>query len=235
VMISGAVEGGEVEAKGDVRVSGGVIAQARIRAGGAVSARFVEAARIYAGTTISIEDTALQAELQAMNTIRVGVKAPQRGRLSGGTARAMLLIQAPWLGAETGAVTRIELGVNPELDVRYQEVLKRIEDHKAGEAKLQLLIKHLSRQTDQAALLARAQTSWQHSVQTWARLLPQRDALEAERARAASARVVVDAGVGGAVDLAIGPRSARLRQTFGPGCFALDGERVVFRGRTHAV
>ncbi len=235
VVISGAVEGGEVEARGDVRVTGGVIAQASIRAGGAVSARFVEAARVYAGTTINIDDTALQAELQAMNSIRVGIHAPLRGRLSGGSARAMLLIQTPWLGAETGAVTRIELGVNPELDTRYQELLKRIEEHKVGEAKLQLLIKHLSRQTDQAALLSRAQTSWQHSVQTWARLLPQRDALEAERSRAASARVVVEAGVGGAVDLAIGPRSARLRQTFGPGSFALDGDRVVFRARPHAL
>jgi len=132
-------------------------------------------------------------------------------------------------------VTRIELGVNPELDARYQELLKRIEEHKAGEAKLKLLIKHLSRQADQAALLARAQTSWQHSVQTWARMLPQRDALEAERARAASARVVVDAGVAGAVDLAIGARSVRVRQSFGPGSFALDGDRVVFRARSHAV
>ena len=38
VLISGAVEGGEVEAQGDVRVGGGVIAQASVRAGGSVLA-----------------------------------------------------------------------------------------------------------------------------------------------------------------------------------------------------
>lgn len=235
VVVMGAVEGGEVDASGDVRVAGGVVAQSSIRAGGGVTARFVEAARVYAGTSITILENALQAELQAMNAIRVGTRSPQRGRLSGGSAKAMLLIQVPWLGADTGAVTRIELGVNPELDARYQDLLQRIEAQKAGEAKLQTLIRHLTRQADNPALLARAQASWQHSVQTWARLLPERDQLEAERARAAGARVEVLAGATGAVDLALGNRSVKLRQSFAAGSFVLDGERIVFRARAQAL
>ncbi|MDE3011772.1 MAG: DUF342 domain-containing protein [Pseudomonadota bacterium] len=235
IVILGGVEGGEVSAGGDVRVAGGVIAHGIIRAGGAVSARFVEAAKVRAGTSIMIEDNALQSELEAMNAIRVGARSARRGRLAGGVARAMLLIQAPWVGAEAGALTRIELGVNPDLDERYAEVLRRIEEHKAGEAKLQSLIKHLSRQKDNPALLQRAQVSWQHSVRTWAKLLPQRDALELERARAASARIEIDAGLDGAVDLVIATRSARLRQALGAGTLALDGERIVFHARAHAL
>jgi uncharacterized protein (DUF342 family) len=235
VVVKGAVDGGEVEAQGDVQVHGGIIAQARIRAGGSVSARFVESASLYAGVSIAVEDTAMQSELQAMNSIRVGTKSAQRGRLSGGSAKAMMLIEAPWLGAEAGAITRIELGVNPELDKKYQDVLQRIEQQKSGEAKLQLLIKHLSTHGDKDGMLLRAKASWQHSVQTWSRLLPERDALDEQRALVASARVVVGSGVAGGVDLLFGSRSVKLRQTFAPGEFALDAERIVFRGKARAL
>ena len=87
IVVGGVIDGAELKAGGDIRIGGGIIAKAQVEAGGAVSARFVEGSQVLAGTTIAIDDTALQSDLQANNQIVVGLKSP-RGRLAGGSARA---------------------------------------------------------------------------------------------------------------------------------------------------
>jgi uncharacterized protein (DUF342 family) len=193
-----------------------------------VAARFVESAHVYAGTAIVIDDAALQSDLQAMNQILVGVKSTERGRLAGGSARAMLLIQAPVLGASTGGVTNIQLGVNPELDARYQDLLQRIEKQKAEEANLEKLIKHLTTQGDKGGMLERVKASWQQAVQTWGKLLPEKEALEDQLALIAGARLEVGVSVSGAVDMSFGKKTLRVRRNFDAGVFSLDGEKVIF-------
>jgi uncharacterized protein (DUF342 family) len=228
IIVTGVIDGAELEAGGDIRVGGGIIAQSRVRAGGSVAARFVESAHIYAGTAIAIDDAALQSDLQAMNQIVVGIKSTERGRLAGGSARAMLLIQAPVLGASTGGVTSIQLGVNPELEAQYQDLLQRIEKQKADEANLEKLIKHLTTQGDKGGMLERVKASWQQAVQTWGKLLPEKEALEDQLALIAGARLEVGVSVSGAVDLSFGKKTLRVRRNFDAGAFSLDGEKVVF-------
>lgn len=228
IVIGGVVDGAELEAGGDIRIAGGVIAKAHVRAGGSVSVRFVENALITAGTTIAIEDTALQSELQANNQILVGLKSPQRGRLAGGSARAMLLIRTPILGSATGGVTKLLLGVNPVLEAEYQELTHKIERQREEEQNLEKLVKHLARQADKAALHERAKASWEQAVKAWGRLLPQRDALEQQLALIAGARVEVGAEVAGAVDVTLGKKLLRLRKAYNSGTFAVEGERFMY-------
>lgn len=238
IVVAGLVDGGELDAGGDIRIGGGIIAKAYVRAGGSVAARFVEGANVYAGTTIAIDDSVLQSDLQAMNQIVIGIKSTQRGRLSGGSARAMLLIQVPVLGAATGGVTSIQLGVNPVLEAKYQELLQRIEKQKAGEANLEKLIKHLSKQGDTSGTLERAKAAWQQAVQVWASLLPEKENLEDQLTLIAGARLEVGVGVLGAVDMGFGKKIVRLRRSLDAGAISLDGEKVVFTdsdGNTVAV
>ena len=230
IIVSGVVDGGVLDAGGDVRIGGGIIAKASVRAGGSVAARFVESAQVYAGTAIVIEDTALQSDLQAINQILVGVKAPQRGRLAGGSVRAMLLIRVPLLGAATGGVTSIQLGVNPVLEAQYQNLLQRIEKQRAEEANLEKLIKHLSTQGDKGGMLERVKASWQQAVQAWAKLLPEKEALEDQLALIAGARLEIGVGVSGAVDMSFGKKSLRLRRNFDGGAFSVEGEKILFTG-----
>lgn len=227
IVVGGVVDGAELKAGGDVRIGGGIIAKSLVEAGGAVSARFVENSQVLAGTTIAIEDTALQSDLQANNQIVVGVKSP-RGRLAGGSARAMMLIQVPILGSATGGVTSLLLGVNPVLDAKYQQLQKAIDKQREDESNLEKLVKHLSTHGDKAGMLERAKASWQKSLQAWAKLLPERDALEAELALTANARVEVSASVEGAVDITFGKKALRLRRTYETGSFSLDGDHIVF-------
>ena len=228
IIVTGVIDGAELDAGGDVRIGGGVIAHAKVRAGGSVAARFAESAQIYAGTAIAIDDTALQSDLQAMNQIVIGVKSAERGRLAGGSARAMLLIQAPLLGGATGGVTTVQLGVNPVLEAKYQELLQRIEKQKVEEGNLEKLVKHLTAQADKIGMLERARASWQQAVQAWAKLLPERDALEARLAQIAGARLEVGVGVSGAVDISFGKKALRVRRNLDAGTFSLEGEHVVF-------
>ena len=228
IIIGGVVDGAELEAGGDIRISGGVIAKAHVRAGGSVSVRFVENALVTAGTTIAIEDTALQSELQANNQILVGLKSPQRGRLAGGSARAMLLIRTPILGSATGGVTKLLLGVNPVLEAEYQALVHKIDKQREDEQNLEKLVKHLARQGDKAALHERAKASWEQAVKAWGRLLPQRDELERQLALIAGARIEVGSAVAGAVDVTLGKKLLRMRKSYEAGVFSAEGERFVY-------
>ena len=228
VIVGGVIDGAEVDAGGDLRVGGGIIAKARVRAGGSVTSRFAEGAQIVAGTTIAIEDTALQSDLQANNQILVGFKSPQRGRLAGGSARAMLLVSTPILGSPSGGVTSLLLGVNPVLEAQYQTLLQKIEKQREDESNLEKLIKHLTAHGDKAGMLERAKASWQIALQAWARLLPERDELERQLGLTAGARVEVGVGVAGAVDMTFGKKKLPVRQVYENGVFRVDGERIVF-------
>ena len=229
IIVGDVVDGAELEAGGDIRVSGGIIAKAHVRAGGSVAARFVENAHVLAGTTIAIDDSALQSDLQANIQILIGVDSPQRGRLAGGSARAMMLIQTPILGAPTSGVTSLLLGVNPVLEAQYRELLQKIEKLKSEEENLEKLVKHLGKQGDKAAgLLARAKASWQESIKAWGRALPERDDLERQLALIAGARIDVGVSLVGAVDVTFASKVQHVRKTYDSGTISVQADRIVF-------
>lgn len=228
IVVGGVVDGAVLNAGGDIRVAGGIIAKSQVRAGGSVSARFVENSQVCAGATITISDTALQSDLQANNQILVGLKSPQRGRLAGGSARAMMMIRTPILGLSTGGVTTLLLGVNPVLEAQFQQLQKSIEKQREEENNLEKLIKHLSANGDKAGMLERAKASWQQSLKSWAKLLPERDALERQLALTDNARIEVGVSVEGAVDMTFGKKVLHLRRNYETGSFSVDGERIMY-------
>ncbi len=227
IVVGGVVDGAILVAGGDIRIGGGAIAKASVRAEGAVTVRFVENAQIYAGTTLAIEDSALQSDLQANNQILVGLKN-KHGKLAGGAARAMLLIQVPVLGSATGGVTQLLLGVNPVLDAAYRDLLQEIEKRKEEEDKLDKLVKHLAKQGDKSGMLERANASRQLAIQAWGKLLPEREALEKQLERIAEAQVVVGDEVAGAVDINFGKKVLRLRKNLPAGVLAQLDDQIVF-------
>ena len=228
ILIGGVVDGAHLEAGGDIHVAGGIIAKSQVLAGGAVSARFVEGSQVLAGTTIGIEDTALQGDLQANNQIIVGIKSPERGRLAGGSARAMMLIRAPLLGSSTSGVTSLSLGVNPVLEAQYQDILHKVQKQKAEEENIEKVIKHLSKIGDKSGMLERAKVSWQQALKSWGALMAERDALEKQLALISEARVEVGVSLSGAVDMTFGHKTLHVRKIYETGSFSMGGDRVMF-------
>lgn len=227
IIVGGMVDGGILEAGGDIKVMGGVIAHARLRAGGAIHARFTEAAQLYAGTSIVIGDMALECELQSLNQIVIGASAPRRGRLIGGSATAMMLIQAPLLGSASGGVTRLVLGANPELEARCRDLRQQIEKERAAQERLLKLIAHFGTAGDPQGMLGRAQASLDHAFKVHAKTQLALQDIEQQLALTRNARVEVGVGVAGAVDMGFGRVQAHLRHECRAGSFRLDGEGVV--------
>ncbi|MGP1682194.1 MAG: FapA family protein [Giesbergeria sp.] len=233
ILVGGMVDGGILEAGGDIKVAGGVIAHAKLQAKGSITARFSEAVQMYAGTAIVIGDMSLECELQSLNQIIVGASAPQRGRLIGGRATAMMLIQTPLLGSPSGGVTKLVLGANPELEARYRDLLQQIEKEQAAQESLRKLITHLTASGDPKGLLSRAQASLENasSVQASSRLALEE--VEQQLALSRNATVQVGMAVAGAVDLAFGKMHVPLRREYPTGNFRVDGEgAIVFTDRS---
>ncbi len=222
VSVGGTVEGAQITCGGNLLVAGGIIAQAQVQSQSGVTARFVQASQVQAGNALVLHDMALDAVLQAGTDIVVGEKVPQRGKLVGGSATAMLRVKVPTLGSSKAGPTRVCVGANPELEARYQALQERIAQEKANEDNLQKLVHHLSNAGDPKGMLERVRASWRQATQTWAKSLVERAELDQQLAVTRNARVEVTLCTSGPVELGFGKRKTALRKEFGPGTFSLD-------------
>ena len=222
IVVSGMVDGGILQAGGDIRIAGGVIANARVRATGAVSARFAQGVQIHAGTVLALSDMALECDLLSLNKIVIGIKNPGHGRLVGGSATAMMLVSVPVLGSANGAVTTVVVGTNAELSARYADLQRRIQLEKANEEALEKLMKQVTAMKDPKGMLPRIKASRQHAMQVWGQSLAEKKEMEQKIAVGLTAKVSIGAAVEGAVDFVFSSHSVRLRREFSSGTFSLD-------------
>ena len=220
IIIRGMVDGGKLEAGGNITIAGGVIAHASVHAAGSVSARFAQGVQISAGTVIELHDMALDCQLDALNQILIGTQKPGRGRLVGGTATAMMLLRVPILGSPTSPVTKVVLGANPELDAKYAALEECLAKQKQAEESLDQLEKQVTAAGDPTGMLPRIKQSRQRALQEWGKLLAERKELEAQIAAEETARLEITTSVDGAVDMSIDKQIVRLRSEFGIGVFS---------------
>ncbi len=229
IVVQGTVEGAVLEAGGNISIRGGVIAQAKVTAKGAISARFAEGATLTAGTVIALDDMALESTLVSGNQILVGIKAPQRGRLVGGSAQTMMLLRVPMLGSSRATATRVSVGCNPELEAQYQVLQERIAAEKTNEDNLQKLVHHLTAIKDPKGMLDKVKVAWRQAAQTWGRSLGERAGLDAQLAQTRNAKLEVGVGTEGLVELAFGSKKLRLRKQYSAGTLSLDAQtQIVF-------
>jgi uncharacterized protein (DUF342 family) len=231
IHVGGTVESGQLEANGNIRVRGGVIAQSSVRAQGAIQVRFAEVSTLHAGSVLVIEDSALGCELHGQNQIQIGLRAPSRGRLIGGSATTRMLLSVPVLGSSKSGVTRVAVGSDPEMERRYQLLNERIATEKANEENLHKLCNHLVAIRDPKGLLDRAKTSWKQAVQTWGKSLAERSELDKLRDQVLLAQLEVGVETEGAVELSFGATRLTLRKEYSRGTFSINQDaRIVFTG-----
>ncbi|MCV2367971.1 DUF342 domain-containing protein [Roseateles oligotrophus] len=222
ILVQGTVEGGILEAGGDIRIQGGAIARASLQAGASVEVRFVENSTVHAALAIVIDDSALHSELQAGAQISVGEKSRQRGRLAGGSARAKMRIKVPTLGASAGGRTRLQVGLDPELEDKLADLVQLAAKQKAEAEKFELLVQFLSKNGDPKGMLAKARPAWQEALRVWAMSLQEKDAVEHQLADVKEARIDVSVGVEGDVDLVIGRKLCHLKHKYVTGSFSMQ-------------
>jgi len=227
IFVGGTADGSQLTAGGNVVVRGGIIAASQVRAGGALSARFAQSSNLFCGTVLTIHDAAIDCQLESGNQVLVGVRASERGRLIGGTVKSRMLVRAPVMGSDKAAVTRIEVGSDPELEARIEALQERIKKEKANEDNLQKLTKHLESIKDPKGMLPRVRAAWQQCAKAWSAALHERAAIEPERYQLRSARIEVLVQTVGSLDLRIGSRRLITHEDYSRGAFCIDKSDVI--------
>ncbi len=229
IVINGLVDGGHLNAGGNITVRGGLIGRGSLHAAGFVRVRFAEGSSMFAGTVLAVSDMVIDCHLESTQQILIGTESPQRGRVVGGSATAGNLLRVPLLGTPKSSLAKVSLGANTALDAKLAETIEQIEAAESGDAKLEKLVKHLTAIGDPKHLLDKVKASRQHALKQWGKLLAEKADIENEITKARSARLEVTVGVQGAVDLSICKVHARLHREFDAGSFSLtDDNKIIY-------
>jgi len=111
ILIHGGIEDATVEAGANIDVRGGIIGRRSqaVRAGGGVRARFLESVTVFAKGDVIISDSVIRSDIFARGKV---VVTQGRGSIIGGACTAVKGVEANELGADSGAQTRVTVGIN---------------------------------------------------------------------------------------------------------------------------
>ncbi len=124
VEVWGTVEKATIEAEGDVVVKRGIQGKdgGIVKAGGDLYARFIERANVRVKGDVIVQEVILHSHVDAgRRIICIGKKAA----IIGGKVRAREEINVKNLGAEAYTETHVEVGVDPDVQDRLDELNKR--------------------------------------------------------------------------------------------------------------
>lgn len=124
IVVDGVVEAAFLSAEGQIIVKRGIhgMTKGKVEAKGNIITKFIENATVVSGGFIEA-GSILHSQVSASSEVRVNGK---KGFMTGGVIRAGSLVEAQTIGSEMGTITRIEVGVEPEVKERYEELQKKI-------------------------------------------------------------------------------------------------------------
>lgn len=124
VIVNGVVEGAAITAGGNIIIARGMngMAKGKLVAGGNIIAKFLENATAEAEGYVQTESI-LHSTVMAGKYIEVNGK---RGFITGGHVVAAETLTVKTLGSELGAPTVVEVGADPKIKERYQQLQKDI-------------------------------------------------------------------------------------------------------------
>ena len=151
IEVRGVVEGAFLEAEGSIIIARGMngMAKGTLKAKGNVIAKFIENSKVNAGGYVSTESI-LHSEVTAGTEIIV---SGRRGFITGGKVCAANLIQVKTLGSYKGADTFVEVGVDPNIKQRIQELQKAMTENKKEMDAIQPVLKGMAQKMTQGVNL----------------------------------------------------------------------------------
>ncbi len=124
VLIAKTVGKAEVEAGGDIKVRGGII-EGKCVSGGSIRAKFVQESTIEAKEDVIVAEAILHSHVNSGNRIVVGMGG-RKGTIAGGQLRAWRLVACRVLGSPMSTKTTVDVGINPKLLQRMEELQAEI-------------------------------------------------------------------------------------------------------------
>lgn len=124
IVIDGVVEGAYLSAGGQIIVKRGIhgMNKGKVEAKGNIITKFIENATVSSEGFIE-SGSILHSQVSAGSEVRINGK---KGFVTGGVIRAGNLVEAQTIGSDMGTITRIEVGVDPEVKERYNLLQKQI-------------------------------------------------------------------------------------------------------------
>jgi hypothetical protein len=144
IHIGGGVEDATVLSAAGIVIAGGVLGrdQVRIKAGGDVSVRFLEQARVQADGNVFVHDLIMRSTVSACGMLSV---VSGKGCIRGGEVSALQGIEANEAGSEAGVKTVLMAGTHPGLRRRLVELDARIAGYRRERAKMDTVLgRHLA-------------------------------------------------------------------------------------------
>jgi hypothetical protein len=242
IFIGGTVEAAEIEAGGNISIKGGVIGHTdpngnsasqmsgKISCKGSVSARFAKYVSIEAGTSIVIEEYSMNNQLTAMNQILVGKSGGKKGLIIGGTARAMMLIQAASVGSDAGVKTYIQAGLNPHTQEQLNIIESEIEANEKNQEDIKKIITFVENnpEKDKNGLLDKARRTLGKLTTEIGQYQAVRESLLSEMSFAEYAKVVVEQTLYSGVEIRIGDQIWKAKEERGKTIFRLIDKKISF-------
>lgn len=242
IFVGGTVEAAEMEAGGNITIKGGAIGHnesgggpvtsmpGKISCKGSVSARFAKNITIEAGTNISIAEYSMNSQLTAMNQILIGKPGGKKGLIIGGTARAMMLVQAASIGSSAGVNTYIQTGLNPLTQEQLNNIDNAIEANEKSQNDIKKIIAFVANNPEKNnnGLLDKAQRTLEKLTAELALLITDREGLMADMSFAEYAKIVVEQRLYNGVEIRIGDKNWKAKEERGKTVFRLIDRKISF-------
>lgn len=128
IEIKGSINGAEVTGR-NVYISGGITGADRVKvfAEHDIRTAFAENAWIEAGNDVFISDIALHSQIRAGKRL---IMEDKHGQITGGHAVAGEMLSVKVIGNSSFVVTKVSVGVDPNLQKEYQDLRKNYKENK---------------------------------------------------------------------------------------------------------
>ena len=152
IRIGGGIENATVKAGGDIYIHGGIIGsgEGSVHAGGNLTARFFENARVHADGNIFVRDDILRSTVSANGSIIV---TEGKGRIRSGSVEAVKGIEVNEIGSDAGVRTRVSVGMESKARKLLDDLTKRLTDFNRTRAKMDMTLAQYVKNRTKKALL----------------------------------------------------------------------------------
>lgn len=125
VEIRGVVEGAYVEAGGDIIIARGMngMSKGTLKAGGNIVSKFIENVKSVIADGYVTTESILHSTVMAKTEVTVNGR---RGFITGGKVCAGNMITVKTLGSSMGADTIVEVGTDPSIKIKFQDLQKSV-------------------------------------------------------------------------------------------------------------
>lgn len=235
IEVEGVVEAATLDAGGNILIKGGAMGGLGhhdghfLRCGGSFSAGYASQARIEAGGSIFIDDSAIQCELIAVNAIRVGDK--KKGHLIGGSAHASFNISAKVIGSPKMIVTKLEIGVNPIIHKQLKETIQSRVEKENQLCELSKVLEFGRQHPDKvnAATLDKVRSSATAAAASIAEIRHVQDALEQQIEVSHHSMVIAEQAFHEGVNVTLDGMHYTVSSPFGPGAICIGKEGLALQ------